>query len=411
MAKHSMTARELVGKILEEGNGDLLKDAMIAVLEQLMGLEVAQVVGAERYSRNEERQNHRNGYRERRWDTRVGTLDLKIPKLRHGSYFPSFLDPRRRAEQALCNVVLESYVHGVSTRKVEDLVRALGVESLSKSEVSRIGQSLDEQVEIFRTRPLEMAYPYVWLDAKYEKVRENGRVVSNALVVAYAVNEGGYREVIGVAAGGSENEAFWTEFLRGLVARGLHGVKLVISDCHEGLKSAIQTVFTGAAWQRCMVHFLRNVQGRVSKSSQGMVTAAVKTIFTQPDYATAKEQLRRIADMLRPKHPEVADMLERAEEDVLAYMTFPEAYWRQIRSTNSLERLNKEIARRTDVVGIFPNRAALIRLVAMVLAEQNDEWMVGKRYMSLESLTQLKGSAQVIAPTELLPGTGVLEAA
>jgi len=381
-----MTVSNLAGKILGENPSDWLKDAVIAIVDQIMDIEVERQTGAAKFERSSERQNSRNGYRERRWDTRVGSLELEIPKLRQGSYFPSFLDPRRRAEKALLTVIQEAYIHGVSTRKVEDLVQALGLYNCSKSEVSRVCASLDEQVEAFRNRPLTAVYPYVWLDATYQKVRENGRVVSNAIVVAYGVREDGYREVLGVSIGGSENEAFWTEFLRELIGRGLHGVKLVTSDAHQGLKRAIVSVFEGASWQRCMVHFLRNIQGQVSKSQQGMVTEAVRTIFLQPDMAAAKEQLNKVATMLEGKHRKVAEMLWQAEDDVLAYLNFPDANRKQIRTTNPLERLNKEIARRADVVGIFPNRSALLRLVTMILIEQNDEWQIGKRYMSLESL-------------------------
>jgi transposase-like protein len=387
--KNSMTVGELVGKILGEGNPDFLKGALVALLNQVMAVEIGQLVGAEPHERADGRTNQRNGYRERRFDTRVGTVDLAIPKLRKGAYFPSFLEPRRRSEEALLNVIQEAYVHGVSTRKVSDLVQALGVEGVSRSEVSRICASLDEQVEAFRNRPLEKRYPYLWLDATHLKVREAGRVVSNAVVVAYGLNEDGYREVIGMSVGASENETFWMEFLRSLVERGLSGVQLAISDAHKGLKKAIATVLTGASWQRCTVHFMRNVQGKVTKSAQGMVTASVRTIFNQPDHGSAVAQLEKMAEMLQDRYPQVAEMLWEAMEDILAYMHFPETHWRQIRSTNLLERLNKEIARRSDVVGIFPNPASALRLIGMVLAEQNDEWQVGRRYMSLETLAQL----------------------
>lgn len=394
--KNSMTVSELVGKILGEGNTDFLKGALVAVLKEIMVAEISQLTGAQPHERSDDRINQRNGYRDRPFDTRVGTVELAIPKLRKGwCYMPSFLEPRRRAEEALLNVIQEAYVHGVSTRKVDDIVRALGVEGVSKSEVSRICQALDDQVEAFRNRPLTKDYPYLWLDAKYLKVRENGRVVSNAVVVAYGVNEDGYREVIGVDVGSSECEAFWTEFLRGLVERGLKGVKLVISDAHTGIKASIATVMTGAGWQRCGVHFMRNVMGKVSKQAQGMVMAAVRTIFSQPDRAAADEQLLKMVEMLRKKHPTVSAMLEEAQEDILAYMTFPSDHWKKIRSTNPLERLNKEIGRRADVVGIFPNQASIVRLIGMVLAEQNDEWQVGKRYLSLELLAQL-GSLTVL---------------
>lgn len=387
---NSMTVGELVGKILGEGNPDFLKGALATLLKEVMAVEVGHLVGAHPHERSDERTNQRNGYRERRFDTRVGTVDLAIPKLRRGTYFPSFLDPRCRSEEALLNVIQEAYVNGVSTRKVKDLVQALGVEGVSKSEVSRICGALDEQVEAFRNRPLTKAYPYLWLDATHLKVREAGRVVSNAVVVAYGLNEDGYREVIGVSVGSSENETFWMEFLRSLVERGLTGVQLAISDAHKGLKKAIATVLTGASWQRCTVHFMRNVQGKVSKASQGVVTASVRTIFLQPDRESAVAQLQRMAETLAAKYPQVAEMLHEAQEDILAYMHFPEAHWKQIRSTNILERLNKEIQRRADVVGIFPNPASALRLIGMVLAEQNDEWQFGRRYMSIETLALLR---------------------
>jgi putative transposase len=388
--KNSMTIGELVGKILGEGNPDFLKGALVALLNQVMAVEVGQLIGAEPNERTENRTNQRNGHRDRRFDTRVGTMDLSIPKVRRGTYYPSFLEPRRRSEEALLNVIQEAYVHGVSTRKVEDLVRALGVDGISKSEVSRICQALDEQVDAFRNRPLEKRYPYLWLDATHLKVREGGRVVSNAIVVAYALNEDGYREVIGISVGTSENETFWTEFLRSLIERGLSGVQLVITDAHMGLKKAISTVLSGASWQRCTVHFMRNVQGKIPKSAQGMVTASVRTIFNQPDRKSAVEQLHKVADTLQPKYPQISEMLWEAEEDILAYMHFPDAHWKKIRSTNLLERLNREISRRADVVGIFPNPAAALRLIGMVLAEQDDEWQLGRRYLSLETMALLK---------------------
>lgn len=392
--KNSMTFVQMIGKMLAEGNGDFLHDAISSLLREVMAVEVGQLVGAEPYGRDEGRVNQRNGHRDRRYDTRVGTINLEIPRMRKGSYMPSFLEPRRRSEEALLNVIQEAYVKGVSTRKVEDLVKALGVDGVSKSEVSRICQALDEQVNAFRNRPLTRAYPYLWLDAKYVKVRENNMVVSNAIVVAYGLNDDGYREILGMAVGGCECEAFWTEFLRELLGRGLQGVRLVISDAHKGLVTAIGSILTGAAWQRCSVHFLRNVMGKVSKQAQGMVIAAVQTIFKQPDRKAADEQLQRIADTLRKQHPVVARMIEEAQEEILAYMAFPKDHWTKIHSTNLLERLNREIGRRADVVGIFPNQAAVVRLIGMVLAEQNDEWQVGRRYMSLESLSQL--SALVI---------------
>lgn len=382
MAKNSMAAADALRKIIGDDHTDMLKDALKQMLSEIMEVEVGRMTGATLHEHSDERLAHRNGYRERRFDTRMGSIDLEIPKLRKGSYFPSFLEPRRRAEKALMAVIQEAYVLGVSTRKVEDLLAQLGITNCSKSEVSRICLALDVEVEAFRTRPLDGPYPYLWLDATYQKVREGGRVVSNAIVVAYAVNADGFREVVGVSIGPSETEAFWTEFLRELKARGLSGVQLVISDAHNGLQTAISKVLTGASWQRCYVHFLRNVQGRVAKSQAGMVSEAIRTIFSQPNGTEARAQLRRVADSLRKAHPAVADMLEAAEADLLAYFGFPEAHRKQIRSTNPLERLNKEIKRRTDVVGIFPNRKALLRLVGMVLVEQHEEWQVGRRYLS-----------------------------
>lgn len=401
MARPSMNPIATLNKTLTKDHSDFLRDAVEAVVRELMEVEVSRLTNAAHGERSpEDRATQRNGYRVRRWDTRVGSIELAIPKVRKGSYFPSFLEPRRRSEHALLNVIQEAYINGVSTRRVEDVMQALGVDGVSKSEVSRICGALDEQVEEFRERPLTCAYPYVWFDAKVEKVREGGRVVSTAVVVAYGVNEEGYREVLGVNVGACETEEFWTEFLRSLVARGLRGVSLAISDCHLGLKAAIAKVLTGASWQRCTVHFMRNILARVPKQAGGMVAAAVRMIFLQPDVKAAKEQLGKTAAMLQDQFPEVAKMLYEAEEDILAHMHFPQAHWRQIRSTNPLERLNKEIGRRTDVVGIFPNRAALLRLVTMVLAEQNDEWQVGRRYLSLESLAQLNPVKEPV-PTPL----------
>lgn len=403
--ENTMTLAGVIGKILTEGNGDFLQQTLKAVLTEMMAVEVDRITGAGRHERTDNRQTHRNGYRERPFDTRVGTIDLAVPKLRQGSYFPSFLEPRRRPEEALVSVIQEAYVHGVSTRKVEKLVQGLGIERLSKSEVSRICEGLSGQVEAFRNRRLERNYPYLWLDATHLKVREHGSVVSCAVLVAYGLNDDGYREVLGVTVGTSESEESWLGFLRELLGRGLTGVRLVISDAHQGLKKAIQATLAGAAWQRCAVHFMRNVHGKVSKAQQGVVTAAVRTIFAQPDAAAAKEQLRRVADTLETKHPQVAAMLEEAEADILAYMAFPEAHWRQIRSTNLLERLNREIARRADVVGIFPNRNAVLRLIGMVLAEQHDEWQIGRRYLGLETLAALKPPADILQ----LPQTAQVE--
>jgi len=346
---------------------------------------------------------YRNGYRHRTWDTRVGTIDLRIPKLRQGSYFPSLLEPRRRAEKALVAVVQEAYIHGVSTRKVDELVQSLGMTGISKSEVSRLCSELDELVEAFRHRPLTNRYPYVWLDAKYIKVRESGRVLSMALVVAVGVTSSGDREVLGLDVGLTEDGPFWTEFLRDLVRRGLSDVRLVISDAHEGLKEAITRVLGRSSWQRCRVHFMRNLLSQVPKSAQQMVAALVRTIFAQPDKAAAHAQLAEVAKSLALRFPKAAQMLRDAEEEILAYMAFPTEHWRQLHSTNPLERLMREIGRRTDVVGIFPNRASLIRLAGAVLMEQQDEWMAApRRYFSLASMSKLYPNQERLETKELL---------
>lgn len=386
MAKERMTLLELLRKVGVEEDVDFLREGVRMLAEAIMELEVTEKTGAGLYERSPGRATYRNGYRERQWDTRVGTIPLEIPRLRQGSYFPSLLEPRRRVEQALLSVIQEAYVLGVSTRKVEGLVRSLGMEGISKSEVSRICLGLDEEVERWRHQPLIDRYPYLWLDATYIKVRQAGRVTGQAVVVAFAVKETGEREVIGIEAGPSEDAAFWTEFLRSLVSRGLRGLQLVISDAHVGLREAIGTVLVGASWQRCRVHFLRNALARVPKSAQAVTAAAIRTIFAQPDRQTAGDQLRRVADSLRLRFGNVATLLEDAEDDLLAYMAFPREHWRQLYSNNPLERLNKEIKRRSNVVGIFPNRESVIRLVGAVLMEQQDEWEVGKRYFSLESM-------------------------
>lgn len=380
----------LLDKVLSEGSPDFLRQALEAVAKQLMELEVTRLAGASIGERTGDRRDHRNGYRQREWKTRVGTLDLAVPRLRRTAYVPCFLEARRRSEKALLSVVQEAYVHGVSTRKVEDLLQAMGLDRISKSEVSRVCQELDEVVAAFRTRSLSGArYPYVWLDARYEKVRVDGRVVSNAVVVAYGVKETGEREVLGVDVGPSEHEEFWKQFLRSLVDRGLDGVQLVISDAHAGLKRALQAVLSGATWQRCRVHFMRNALSRVSKKAQPLVSATLKTIFAQPTQEAAREQIRRVVEALQKTHPRVAELLDEAGEDVIAYMAFPPEHHRQIHSTNPLERLNREIKRRTAVVGIFPNPASVVRLVGALLVEQNEEWQVGRRYFSQESMAKL----------------------
>src|SRR5579884_3051293 len=380
-----MTIDEVVSYFLEGEGVDYLRESLIWVCQQLMEAEVSELVGAARGERApEERLTHRNGYRPRTWSTRAGEIELAIPKIRRGSYFPSFLEPRKRSEQALVAVVQEAYVAGVSTRKVDQLVESLGLR-ISKSEVSRICQGLDEQVEAFRNRPLEGRYPYLWLDAKVEKVRDGGRVVPKALVLAYAVHESGYREVIGLDVGECETEAFWRSFLRGLVKRGLRGVQLVVSDAHAGLKAAIAQTLD-CPWQRCTVHFLRETLGHVRKDQQGMVAALLRPIFNADDRDQARELVDAGLERLRKPLPKVAALLEEAEEDLLAFYSFPLMHWPKLRSTNPLERVNREIGRRTDVVGIFPNDKALIRLAASIVIEQNDEWLVGHRYLSAHSL-------------------------
>jgi putative transposase len=373
----------------DEPDGDVLAQGVRWLLHELMEAEVGAQIGADRYERTSERTTQRNGYRTRPWDTRLGTLELAIPKLRSGSYFPSWLEPRRRAEQALVAVITEAYVQGVSTRKVEALVQSLGIASISKSEVSRLCASLDEQAEVFRTRRLDAEYPYVWLDARYEKVREDGRVVSMAVIVAYGVRADGVREVLGIDVGLSEDVELWRAFLQDLVARGLRRVKLVTSDAHPGLKRAIAEVLVGAAWMRCRVHFMRNVLARVPKRAQAMVAATVRTIFEQTDRASAAAQLRHVCETLASRFPAVVQLLEEAESEILTFYDFPAEHRRQIYSTNPLERLNKELKRRSAVVGIFPNRQAVLRLFCALLAEQNDEWLVGRHYFSETSMRKV----------------------
>ncbi len=386
-----------IRKLAESLPPDFFRDALKAALTQFMDLEVNAACNALYGERTAERQNSRNGVRPRDVETRLGTVSLEIPKLRSGSYFPSFLEPRRRWEQAFVQVVSEAYVLGVSTRKVEALVEAMGAQGMGKSEVSRMAATLDEQVKAFRERPLERTYPYVWLDALYVKVREGGRTVSKAVLVATGVAVTGDREVIGVAVARGEMESCWKAFLESMVARGLSGVQLVVSDAHTGLRAAVQKVLTGSTWQRCYVHFLRNVLALLPKHAQTLAAAAFRMAFMQPSRELAVEFYGKAVAMLEAKHPDAARCALEAEEDVLAYMGFPEAHWRQIRSTNPLERLNKEIRRRTDVVGIFPNDAALLRLVTMLLVEQTDEWSVGRRYFSIESMQMLSGQAPPVS--------------
>jgi len=392
MALPQSALSELLETIRAGGSIDVMREAMALVLQELIELEASQAIGAARYERNDERTTHRNGSRSRLLSTKAGDVALRIPKLRSGSFFPSLLEPRRRIDRALWAVVMEAYVHGVSTRKVDDLVTALGIDTgISKSEVSRICGELDAVVAEFRDRPLgHTSFPYVFLDATYVKAHHGSRVVSKAIVVATGVTERGDREVLGLAVGDSEEGAFWTAFLRSLRARGMTGVRLVISDAHEGLKGAIGGVLLGAAWQRCRVHFLRNVLARIPRGSADMVLAAIRTIFAQPDAVTVREQLDEIAERLEPRFPAVTAMLVSAKEDVLAFAAFPVAHWRKVWSTNPLERVNKEIKRRTDVVGIFPNEAAVTRLAGAVLLEVHDEWAIAeRRYLSEGSMARL----------------------
>jgi putative transposase len=390
VVEHTMDVSSWLRKQLEETSPDLLRVMVKDFAEALMSADADAVCGAGYGERTPERVNRRNGYRERDWDTRVGSIELAVPKLREGSYFPDWLlQPRRRAEQAFVSVIADAYLAGVSTRRVEKLVQQLGVERMSKSQVSRLAQSLDGIVEDFRTRPLDAApYAYVTLDALVIKCREGGRSVNVCVVHAVGVNRDGFRESLGLDVVTAEDGAAWLAFVRGLVARGLAGVKLVSSDAHPGLVDAIAATLPGASWQRCRTHFMRNLLTRVPKSAQGFVATMVRTIFAQPDAATVHEQHTRIVAQLEARFPEAAALLDEAGPDLLAFTSFPKEHWRQLWSNNSLERLNKEIRRRSDVIGIFPNRPAIIRLVGAVLAEQNDEWAVARRYMSAESITK-----------------------
>jgi len=375
--------------LVEKGaDTDLLRDMIQYVAQRLMEADTEGLCAAAYGERHPERANSRNGYRERLWQTRAGSVDLKIPKLRKGSYFPGFLEPRRAGEKALAAVIQEAYIQGVSTRSVDELVKAMGMTGISKSQVSRLCADIDERVNAFLNRPIEGDWPYLWIDATYMKVREAGRIVSVAVIIAVAVNTDGVREVLGMAVGPSEAEPFWTSFLRSLTRRGLRGVKLVISDSHEGLKAAAAKVLK-STWQRCKVHFLRNALAHAGKGQRQMVLAMINTVFAQETLDAATAQWRVVADQLRDKFPRLAVMLDRSESDVLAFMSFPKAHHKQIHSTNPLERLNAEVKRRTDVVGIFPNDAAITRLVGALLLEQSDEWSLQRRYMQLEGLQTL----------------------
>ncbi len=385
MTKTSIALSELAEK---GADVDMLREMIGFMSQRLMEMDVEARCGASYGERGVPRENSRNGYRERLWETRAGSIDLRIPKLREGSYFPGFLEPRRTAEKALAAVIQEAYVQGVSTRSVDELVKAMGMTGISKSQVSRLCAEIDERVGAFLNRPIEGDWPYVWIDATYVKVRTSGRIVSVAVIIAVGVNTDGTREILGMAVGPSEAEPFWTEFLRSLSRRGLRGVKLVISDSHVGLKAAITKVFK-SSWQRCRVHFVRNALAYAGKGQRQMVLALINTAFAQETVEAASAQWRIVADQLREKFPKLGAMLDEAEHDVLAYMHFPKAHRVKIASTNPLERLNAEIKRRTNVVGIFPNDPAIIRLVGAMLLEQNDEWQLQRRYMPLEGLTAI----------------------
>jgi putative transposase len=399
MTEERMALAELVQKT---GEGDFLRAVAEAVLQILMEADVEGMIGAARHERSADRLNYRNGYRDRTLDTRLGALQLKIPKLRQGSYFPPFLEPRKMSEKALVAVIQEAWIGGVSTRRVDDLVQAMGLSGISKSQVSKLCKDIDERVGAFLDRPLEGEWAYLWLDATYLKQREGGRIISVAAIIAVAVSTDGRREIVGLKVGPSEAETFWSGFLKSLVRRGLKGVKLVVSDAHEGLKHAIAKVL-GATWQRCRVHWMRNALAYVSKGQHSMVAAALRQAFLQPDQATASTTWRRLADQFRPRWPKLATLMDESEHDVLAYLAFPAQHRAKLHSTNPLERLNKEVKRRADVVGIFPNEPGIIRLVGAILMEQHDEWQLQHRYMQLEAMAELTLPAAEPEPLQIPP--------
>ncbi len=398
MTEERMALAELVEKV---GDGDFLRAVAEAVLQVLMEADVEGLIGAGRHERSPGRLNYRNGYRERSLDTRLGSLHLRVPKLRQGSYFPPFLEPRKMAEKALVAVIQEAWIGGVSTRRVDDLVQAMGLTGISRSQVSKLCKDIDERVTAFLERPLEGEWPYLWLDATYLKQREGGRIVSVAAIIAMAVNTDGRREIVGLKVGPSEAETFWSGFLKSLVRRGLKGVKLVVADAHEGLKQAIARVL-GTSWQRCRVHWMRNALAHVPTSQHTIVAAALRQAFLQPDQETARQVWRRVADQLRARWPKLAALMDGSEHDVLGYMAFPAQHRAKLHSTNPLERLNKEVKRRADVVGIFPNEPAIVRLIGAVLLEQNDEWQLQHRYMQLEAMAEFTPPADA-EPLQLPP--------
>jgi transposase-like protein len=399
MTEERLPLVELLQKV---GEGDFLRSVAEAVLQLLMEADAEGLIGAGRHERSPERLNYRNGYRDRTLDTRLGSLQLRIPKLRQGSYFPAFLEPRKVSEKALVAVIQEAWIGGVSTRRVDDLVQAMGLSGISKSTVSKLCKDIDERVNGFLDRPLEGEWPYLWLDATYLKVREGGRIVSVAAIIAVAVSTEGKREIVGLGLGPSEAETFWSAFLKGLLRRGLRGVKLVISDAHEGLKHAIGKVL-GATWQRCRVHWMRNALAHVPKGQHTMVAAALRQAFLQPDQEAARQAWRQLADQLRPRWPKLSGLMDDSEHDVLAYMAFPAQHRAKLHSTNPLERLNKEVKRRADVVGIFPGESSITRLIGAVLLEANDEWQLQHRYMQLEAMAELTAPDPDIEPLRLPP--------